>query len=207
MIGKLSGRIDTLASDHVILDVSGVGYIVFASGRTLGKIGQTDEFTSLLIHTQVREEAITLFGFSDALEQHWFKILTTVQGVGAKVCLSILSACPADQLAFIIAAQDKAALTRADGVGPKLAARILTELKDKAAGFEIAKGSRPLTGLKEQEGFKKHNGVEQDAVSALTNLGYAAAEAYRAVMAAKEKVAEQDNLQDLIRHALKELGS
>lgn len=207
MIGKLSGRIDTLTSDHAILDVAGVGYIIYASGRTLGAIGQVGEFASLLIHTQVREDAITLFGFSDVIEQHWFKVLTTVQGVGAKVCLSILSACPADQIAFIIAAQDKAALTRADGVGPKLAARILTELKDKAAGFEIAKDSRPLTGASAKASPSKQGGVDQDAVSALTNLGYAAAEAYRAVMAAKEKVAEQDNLQELIRHALKELSS
>lgn len=208
MIGKLSGIIDSFGSDHLILDVSGVGYVVFASGRTLSTIGQVEDNVSLLIQTQVREDAITLFGFATAVEQQWFKLLTSVQGVGAKAGLSILSACPADQLSFVIASQDKASLTRADGVGPKLAARILTELKDKAAGFEISKDVRPLTGDKVAlDAAPVVASLDKDAVSALTNLGYAAADAYRAVMEAKTKSEEQDNLQSLIRLALKELSA
>lgn len=209
MIGKLSGIIDSFGSDHLIVDVGGVGYVVFASGRTLSSIGQVGDTASLLIQTQVREDAITLFGFASAIEQQWFKLLTSVQGVGAKAGLSILSACPAEQLAFVIASQDKASLTRADGVGPKLAARILTELKDKAAGFEItiSKDTKPLTGKKDTPVNAPTN-IDQDAVSALTNLGYTAADAYRAVMEAKGKTQEQDNnLQTLIRLALKELSA
>lgn len=206
MIGKLSGIIDSFGSDHMIVDVSGVGYVVFASSRTLSSIGQIGDTVSLLVQTQVREDAITLFGFSSAVEQQWFRLLTSVQGVGAKAGLSILSACPADQLSFIIASQDKASLTRADGVGPKIATRLLTELKDKAAGFEISKDAKPLTG-KTQSAAMAKSSVDQDAVSALTNLGYAAADAYRAVMEAKGKTQEQDNLQTLIRMALKELSA
>lgn len=206
MIGKLSGTIDSISTDHLIIDVGGVGYVVFASGRTLSSIGQVGDVVRLFIQTQVREDAITLFGFADVAEQFWFKLLTSVQGVGAKAGLSILSACPAEQLAFIIASQDKASLTRADGVGPKLATRILTELKDKAAGFEISKEVRPLTGIKDAAGTHS-SGLDQDAVSALTNLGYASADAYRAVMEAKAKSTEQDNLQTLIRLALKELSA
>lgn len=211
MIGKLTGRIDSFGTDHIILDVGGVGYIAFASARTLSRIGDVGSHASLLIHTQVREDAITLYGFADAAEQQWFRILTSVQGVGSKVGLAILSACPADQLSFIIAAQDKAALTRADGVGPKLALRILTELKDKAGSIEISKSARPLTGAesKMEKGETSASAVDQDAVSALTNLGYSASEAYRAVMAAKVKANdnEQDKLDVLIRMALKELSA
>lgn len=210
MIGKLSGLVDSFGSDHLILDVGGVGYLVHASGRTLGAIGQRGDTVSLLINTQVREDAITLFGFSGAAEQQWFRLLTSVQGVGAKAALSILSVCPPEKLGVIIAAQDKAALTRADGVGPKLAARILTELKDKAAQaaiFEpVQSGTR--TGSKTDHDPVQGDAVEQDAVSALTNLGYARADAYTAVMAAKTKANdnEQDNLEILIRLALKELS-
>lgn len=215
MIGKLSGIIDHIDLDHLILDVSGVGYVVFASSSTLRKIGTTGDAASLLITTNVREDAITLYGFADAAEQQWFKLLTSVQGVGAKAGLSILAACPTEQLGFAIVAQDKAALTRADGVGPKLAARILAELKDKAAKIDITGGaqsvtsvqagsSAPLTGSK---GAAESSTADHDAVSALTNLGYASADAYRAVSAAKSQAKEQDNLQELITLALKELSA
>lgn len=216
MIGKLSGIIDHIDSDHLILDVSGVGYVVFASSRTLGKLNGRGEPTSLLITTQVREDAITLYGFADAVEQQWFKMLTSVQGVGAKAGLSILAACPADQIGFVIASQDKASLTRADGVGPKLASRILTELKDKAAKIDLTMtasegvtsvqvgANEPVLNAKDDENA---SGADHDAVSALTNLGYASADAYRAVSMAKSQVEEQDNLQDIIRLALKELSA
>ncbi|MBI1302004.1 MAG: Holliday junction branch migration protein RuvA [Alphaproteobacteria bacterium] len=205
MIGKLSGIIDSFDTNSFILDVSGVGYVVHASGRTLSTVGQKGDPTSVLITTIVREDAFMLYGFADVVEKQWFTLLTSVQGVGAKAALAILSACPADQLSFAIASQDKAALTQADGVGPKLATRILTELKDKAAKIEVSMPKTgPLTG-KPVEKVGGASAVDQDAVSALTNLGYGNSEAYKAVMQAKAK-AENDNLQDLIRLALKELS-
>jgi holliday junction DNA helicase RuvA len=204
MIGKLTGKIDSFGEGHLLLDAGGVGYLVFASSRTLGSIGRAGDPVSLLINTQVREDAITLFGFASAEEQYWFKTLTSVQGVGAKVGLSILSACAPSDLAFIIAAQDKAALTRADGVGPKLAARILTELKDKAGPAAIA---APVSGkaASADAAAVQMRSIDQDAVSALTNLGYASAEAYRAVASVKAQA--NDNLQEMIRLALKELSA
>lgn len=204
MIGKLSGIIDTLSTSSLILDVQGVGYQVNASARTLSRIGQKGDQASLLIDTHVREDAITLYGFADAAEQQWFRLLTSVQGVGAKVGLSILTSCPPERLGIVIASQDKAAITQADGVGPKLAVRILTELKDKAVKMDICpavktkKYNEIITGAQEA-------GIDQDAVSALINLGYARADAYTAVMNAKGKA--NDNLQTLIREALKELSA
>ncbi len=208
MIGKLTGIIDSFDENHLILDVSGVGYVVFASSRTLSSIGQVGDVAALLITTIVREDAITLYGFADSLEKQWFTLLTSVQGVGAKAGLAILAACPADQLGFAIASQDKPALTRASGVGPKLATRILTELKDKAGKIDISAGAKGVSALNSgsdtvqmtQEG----GGVEQDAVSALTNLGYASSDAYRAVLQVKSE--GEGNLQALIRLALKELS-
>lgn len=211
MIGKLSGIIDSFADNHVILDVSGVGYVVFASRRTLSRIGQTGGAASLLIDTHVREDHIHLYGFADAVEQRWFRLLTSVQGVGAKVALSILSSCPAEKLGVIIASQDKAAMTAAEGVGPKLGVRILTELKDKAGKMEIF-AAPPLTppqagGKREAQGgsVAGQQDITHDAVSALVNLGYARADAYTAVAKAAQNA--NDNLQDLIRLALKELSA
>ena len=204
MIGKLSGIIDTISTGSLILDVQGVGYQVNASARTLGKIGNKGDPASLLIDTHVREDAITLFGFADPAEQQWFRLLTSVQGVGAKVGLALLSACPPERLALAIAAQDKAVITQADGVGPKLAIRILTELKDKAAKLDTGAGK----SIKYQDiaGNANNNaGIDQDAVSALINLGYARSDAYTAVMNARARA--NDNLQTLIREALKELSA
>lgn len=205
MIGKLRGVIDSFAEGHLILDVQGVGYLVHASRRTLSRLGQKGEAASLLIDTAVREDAITLYGFIDAAEQQWFRLLTSVQGVGAKVGMAILSVCPPEKIGLAIAAQDKAALTQADGVGPKLAVRILTELKDKAASLQglgnAASVPLPASGSGVESSA---SGLDQDAVSALVNLGYGRSEAYTAVLRAKEKA--NDNLQDLIRLALKEIG-
>ncbi len=202
MIGKLSGIIDSFGPDHLILDVGGVGYIVYASRKTLGTIGQEGDPASLLIETQVREDSLTLFGFSGAREQQWFKLLTSVQGVGARVALAILAACPPEKLPLIIASQDQAAIRQADGVGPKLATRIVTELKDKA-GDLTAKGDGVKTGAFTPSPVVES--VDNDAVSALINLGYPRAQAFQAVMSAKVKA--NDNLQDLIRAALKELSA
>lgn len=206
MIGKLTGIIDSFAEAHLILDVQGVGYLVHASRRTLSRLGQRGEAASLLIDTAVREDAITLYGFIDAAEQQWFRLLTSVQGVGAKAGMAILSVCPPEKIGLAIAAQDKAALTQADGVGPKLAARLLTELKDKAASLQGIGDAAPAARLSSiGEAPEVHSGLDHDAVSALVNLGYGRSEAYTAVMRAKEKA--NDNLQDLIRLALKEISA
>ena len=207
MIAKLSGFLDSVALDSLILDVGGVGYQVFASRRTLSRLGQTGDAVALLIATHVREDHIHLYGFIDAGEQQWFRLLTSVQGVGVKVALSILSVCPPDKLGFAIAAQDKAALTQADGVGPKLAVRILTELKDKAGKIDLSprKGIASSSPAHMAE-MAEDNDVGSDAVSALVNLGYARADAYSAVAQAQQKANDNSGLQDLIRLALKELA-
>lgn len=216
MIGKLSGIIDSFGEGHLILDVQGVGYLVFASRRTLGRIGQKGDPAALLIDTHVREDAITLYGFADTAEQSWFRLLNSVQGVGAKAAFAILAVCPAERLALIIAAQDKVALTQADGVGPKLAVRILTELKDKAGKLELSTKSVDNPVDKSSDKSAKpskesvvESGVEDDAISALINLGYGRADAYTAVLKVKERADGQanDNLQTLIREALKELSA
>lgn len=205
MIGKLTGIIDNFAEGHLILDVQGVGYLVHASQRTLGRIGNRGDPASVLIETAVREDAITLYGFADPMEQQWFKLLTSVQGVGAKVGLSILSIAAPDKIALAIAAQDKAFITQADGVGPKLALRILTELKDKAANLQMGNVGKPVNYDRILENDDTPKGLDHDAVSALVNLGYGKSDAYTAVQRAREKA--NDNLQDLIRQALRELSA
>ncbi len=206
MIGKLSGIIDEIFEDFIILDVNGVGYQVQCSPRTLARIGQKGDPASLLIDTNVREDAITLFGFPDKAEQQWFRLLTSVQGVGAKAGMAILGVTPPEQLGFAIASGDKAALTRADGIGPKIAARILTELKDKAGKMDLAT-SPALQQVQVCEGQPQTTGIDQDAVSALVNLGYGRTDAYAAVMQAKAKANDNESLQTLIRLALKELSA
>ena len=206
MIAKLTGVIDTLGQGYLILDVNGVGYLVQASTRTLSRIGGKGDPASLLIETVIREDAFTLFGFADKAEQEWFKLLTSVQGVGAKAGLAILSVNTPDKIALAIAAQDKAAIQAADGVGPKLATRILTELKDKAANIDL--GANPqsvsFSDIASDEPTPD-TGIDNDAISALVNLGYARSDAFTAVTKAKPQA--NDNLQDLIRLALKELSA
>lgn len=205
MIAKLSGIMDSAGQDFLILDVNGVGYQVFASGRTLSRV-QKGEPVSLLIDTHVREDHIHLYGFMDKAEQEWFRLLTSVQGVGAKVGMAILSTCPVDRLGFAIASGDAAFVRQADGVGPKLATRIVTELKDKAAKIDLALPPKPATGkiAKMSEQATAAN-VESDAVSALVNLGYGRADAYSAVLQVRDKA--NDNLSEILKLALKELGS
>lgn len=209
MIGKLTGIIDHTDLGHMILDVNGVGYFVHASARTLGKIGSKGDPTSVLIETQVREDAITLYGFADAIEQEWFKLLTSVQGVGAKAGLAILAACPPERLALVIASGDKAAVQAANGVGPKLALRVITELKDKAGKMDLSPKAVdvPVGGSVDNSvsvAQAGDDGIEKDALSALINLGYARADAYEAVAKARN---DNDDLQDIIRAALKELSA
>lgn len=218
MIAKLRGIIDTIGEDFCIVDVNGVGYLVFASAKTLGKLARGQE-ASLRIETVVREDSISLFGFYDAWEKEWFAMLTKVQGVGAKVCLSILSALSPSQLSQAIAAQDKTSFTRANGVGPKLAARIVTELKDKivtipmsAETNDFAKGmdmdaNEETTAYEDQlEARVENPNLMEDAISALVNLGYQRLEAYRAVGKAMADGQVQD-VSSVIRLALKEFAN
>ena len=205
MIAKLSGILDSVALDALILDVNGVGYHVHASARTLSRAGQTGEPLSLHIDTHVREDAIALFGFIDAMEQQWFRLLYSVQGVGPKAALAILSACPPERLGFAIASGDAALLRQADGVGPKLATRIVTELKDEAAKMELAV---PVAAAKSGKGSSAAApaSADNDAVSALINLGYSRSDAYEAVLNARKKSNDNNNLNDIIKLALKELA-
>lgn len=203
MIGKLTGMIDRIDNGHVLIDVGGVGYIVFASGRTLGRIGSNGDKTSLLIETHVREDHIHLYGFCDALERQWFKLLTTVQGVGARVALAILSTASPNDLSLAVAAQDKAVFTRADGVGPKLGTRIITELKDKTGGIDLSPataGGKPVIVTEE-------SGYMNEALSALVNLGYGRSEAMVALGAAQKELGDKADLSALIKTGLKELAA
>ncbi len=216
MIAKLSGLLDSVSLDHLILDVNGVGYLVFGSRSTLSKLPEKGGTVSLYIETQIREDAFNLYGFADKAEQEWFKLLISVQGVGAKAALAILGVVPVDQLGFAIASQDKAAITQADGVGPKLATRIVTELKDKVDKIEISAEDFAASGTKmdvQAAGATDTSGgsssIDNDAVSALVNLGYGRTDAFAAVRQAREKSNDNqpEDVGTLIRLALKELAS
>ena len=210
MIAKLRGIVDSIYEDSCIVDVNGVGYLVSASSRTLSKLMRGAE-VSMLIETVVREDSISLYGFYDAFEKEWFLTLTKVQGVGAKVCLSILSALSPSQLAQAVAAQDKASFSRASGVGPKLAARLVTELKDKIVTVPMGDVSITALGSDEKtpieiQTVQTDNNMVEDVISALVNLGYQRLEAYRA--ASKVCGANADKpLSELIRLALKEFAA
>lgn len=205
MIAKLKGLIDSTGEDWVVIDVNGVGYLVFCSGKTLSKLPGQGQASSLLIETHVREDHIHLYGFADAPERDWFKMLTTVQGVGAKVGLAILSALSSDEIVHAIAAQDAKTLTRANGVGPKVANRIVTELKDKAGGLALSSETTGATGVgtASVSGF---GGALTEAASALVNLGYGRSDALSAVSKANKKLGGNGDLQSLIREALAELS-
>jgi len=200
LIAKLKGVVDSVDLDSAIVDVGGVGYLVAASARTLRELAVGDQVT-VLVETIVREDAISLYGFLDAAERDWFRILTTVQGVGAKVALSILSTLSPHEIARAIAAQDRATLSRPAGVGPKLAARLATELKDKAAAF----GPAPAVKLVETKGMADGS-VNEDAVSALVNLGYKRVEAFGAVARVTQKLGAEAKLEAVITAGLQELA-
>ena len=210
--------VDTIAEDYLIIDVNGVGYLVFASAKTLGRL-VLNGTVSLLIETVVREDSISLYGFADVWEKEWFNTLTRVQGVGAKVCLAILSVLTPSQLAQAIAAQDKTSFARANGVGPKLAARIVTELKDKIVSVPIAEISKNInmTLNSDNEATDILNYEDnlvardddptkmEDAISALVNLGYQRLEAYKAVNRVLSQKPEAD-MSEVIRLSLKEFA-
>lgn len=204
MIGKLKGTIDEIGEDHVLLDVHGVCYVAFCSARTLGNIGAVGEALVLFIETYVREDQLKLFGFSTELERDWFRILQSVQGVGAKVALAIQATLAPSELASAIALQDKAMVSRAPGVGPKVAQRIVAELKDKAPAFSGAAAAE--IGLQQDIGSGNANSAVVDAVSALSNLGYSSQQASSAVSKALANAGEDADSAKLIRLGLKELA-
>ncbi len=203
MIGKLKGTIEEIGEDYVLVDVHGVCYVAYCSARTLSKLGSVGEACVLFIETYVREDQIRLFGFMSALEREWFNIVQTVQGVGAKVALALLSTLTPAELANAIALQDRAAVSRAPGVGPKVAMRIVTELKNKAPAFS---GDAANIGLKQELGEGVATAPVADAVSALTNLGYSRDQAANAVAAAMKTAGEGADSAKLIRLGLKELS-
>jgi len=202
VIAKLSGVVAEVGEDWAVIDVRGVGYLAFCSARTLARLGARGEAAALLIETHVREDHIHLYGFIEPDEREWFRLLTKVQGVGARLALAILGAVPHDRLADAVAAQDKALLTQAEGVGPKLAQRIVNELKDKVGALPMAAAitsgaiaPAPATAR-----------AAADAVSALVNLGYGRSEAYGAISEASRQAGAEASVEGLIRAGLKELS-
>ncbi|MFG1287998.1 Holliday junction branch migration protein RuvA [Xanthobacter versatilis] len=204
MIGKLKGVVDMLEEDHVILDVHGVGYLVHCSGRTLSALPRAGEAAALFIETHVREDQIRLFGFSSAAERDWFRLLQGIQGIGTKTALAVLSTLSASELTQAIALGDKTTVARAPGVGPRVATRIITELKDKMPGFSA---SEPLAAQLGGGGVAPvQGGAATDAVSALVNLGYGVPQANAAIAAALRGAGEGAKTEVLIRLGLKELA-
>lgn len=208
MIAKLTGRLDSVEDGRAVIDVGGVGYLVFASARTLRSLPRSGETVSLFVETHVREDHIHLYGFSTPREQALFRLLISVSGVGAKGALALLSALAPDALATAIAAGDVAALSQAQGVGKRLAQRIAAELKDSVPA--LAGAAQPSVAVAGGGGAAAQPEAPESfdqAVSALVNLGYGRAEAYTAVAAATAKQAEAPELAALIRAGLKELAS
>lgn len=204
MIGKLRGVVDTYNDDSIILDVHGVGYLVHCSARTMQALPPQGEAATLSIETWVREDQIKLFGFATETERQWFKLLTEVQSVGAKVALAVLSTLKVSELANAIALQDKAAVARTPGVGPKLAQRIVVELKDKAPAF--ASVDPAVVKLQGDLGDRRAPQPVSDAVSALVHLGYGEIQASTAIASAVRQAGDNATTEILIRFGLKELA-
>jgi Holliday junction DNA helicase RuvA len=201
MIGKLTGRVDFVGADHAIVDVGGVGYQVHCPSSTLSRLapGAT---VSLAIETKVSEEAIRLYGFLSPDEREWFRLLQTVQGVGARVALSVLSALKVSELERAVVLGDKAVVGRAQGIGPKLATRIVTELKDKAPAMALARGA----GVGERAGLQTPRPIESDAIAALVKLGYSQGAAAQAVARAGSGLGDAAALDALLRESLRQLA-
>jgi len=202
VIGKLTGTLDQAGLDHAVIDVGGVGYVVQCSGRTLRRLEAARGPAAVVTELFVRDDRIVLYGFADAGERDWFRLLTTVQGVGPRVALNVLTALAPDDLAQAILAQDKAALGRADGVGARLAARIAAELKDKVGDMALG----PAAAASARAQAAPAGSAASEAVSALVNLGYRRTEAFGAVAAARTELGDGAGVGDLIRVALKELS-
>lgn len=204
MIGKLTGVVDSFGTDWVILDVSGVGYHVFCSAKTLEALPARGAAATLFIETQIRDDQIRLVGFMSEVEREWFKLLLTVQGVGSKVALAVLGTLNASELASAVALQDKAMIARAPGVGPKVAARIAAELKDRAPG--ISGIDAGVLRLQSELGDRIAPRPAAEAVSALVNLGYGQMQASAAIAAAMREAGEGAETARLIRLGLREIG-
>lgn len=203
MIGRLKGVLEETGEDYVLIDVRGVGYLVFCSGKTLVAMPALGEPVTLAIETYVREDQIRLFGFNGDVERDWFRLLLTVQGVGTKVALAVLGTLAPDEIASAIVLQDKAAVSRSHGVGPKVAQRIVSELKDKVPAFSTGEGAvAPAV----DGGGAVAATAAGDAVSALVNLGYGLSQANGAVAAAMREAGEGADAADLIRRGLKEMA-
>jgi Holliday junction DNA helicase RuvA len=204
MIAKLRGILDTYGEDSIVVDVNGVGYLVHCSSRTLQALPAQGEAVTLSIETHVREDQIRLFGFVTDVEREWFRLLQTVQGVGTKVALAVLGTLKPADLATAIAMRDKAAVARTPGVGPKVAERIVTELKDKAPAYaDLDPAVVRLSGALDE---RRAPQPIADAVSALVNLGYGQPQATAAIMAASRSAGDGADTKQLIRLGLKELS-
>lgn len=207
MFARLTGQVEAAGLDSVIVDVSGVGYLVHASARTLSSLSTVSGPVTLLIETIIREDSFTLVGFLSEDEKACYKALSGVQGVGSKAALSLLSALPPEELHLAISSGDKTALTRADGVGPKLASRLLTELADRFGKMHFSSGGMDLpmhnNNASEKPG-KHQNG--QDALSALVHLGYARSDAFRAVNQSTDELGSEATIDQLIKESLKRLS-
>jgi Holliday junction DNA helicase RuvA len=197
MIARLKGIVDSVGPDWAVIDVGGVGYLIFGSSRSLARLGRPGEPAAVHVETHVREDHIHLYGFVEAAERDWFRLLLTVQGVGGKVALAILSALSPDELARAIAGGDRATLTRPQGVGPKLAARLATELKEKVGGLAVA---HPGVVTAEPAG------AAAEAISALVNLGYRRFEAEEAIRQARGDAGDSAPTAALVRAGLRLLG-
>ncbi len=204
MISRLKGIVDGIKADSAVIDVNGVGYLVFASSRTLLHF-TVGEAATVEVETHVREDHIHLYGFVDTTERDWFRLLTTVQGVGTKVALGLLGIMAPDELLQAIAAADKAVVTRAPGIGPKLATRILTELKDKVGNLALGQAALQ-TGAAASVMDGSVPAELADAASALVNLGYGPSEALGAVSRVSGRLGVRTSVEDLIRDGLKELA-
>lgn len=203
MIARLSGVLVSAGADSAVIDVNGVGYLISASARTLAALGPLGSPVVAHVETQVREDAIQLFGFASEDERDWFRLLTTVQGVGGRVALAILSVMPPADIQAAIAMKDTASVARANGVGPKLAARIVNELKDKAGSIATGVG----VSVPAFVAASPADSAARDALSALANLGFRPAEAGRAVAEAQAELGADAGFGDLVRVALKKSGS
>ena len=204
MIGKLKGIVDSYGEDYVLIDVGGVGYEAHCSARTLQSLPSPGEATTLSIETYVREDAIRLYGFASDVEREWFRLLMTVQGVGARVALAVLGVLAPGDLASAIALSDKATITKAPGVGKRVAERIVSELRDKAPAY--ASVDPAVIHLQSDLDQQRAPQPIADAVSALANLGYGQQQASAAVAAAARSAGENADAAQLIRLGLKELA-
>ncbi len=207
MIAHLRGRLESADGESAVIDVGGVGYLVFCSARTLRGLPSAGEAAELRIETHVREDHIHLYGFVNEAERAWFSLLLTIQGVGARMALAVLSVLSPDEISSAIAAQDKAALRQVSGVGPKVAGRIVSELKDKAELSALASVTPLRPAARESDTTGETPAVTAEAVSALVNLGYGRGEAFSAVATAARELGAGDDLPSLIRQGLKELSA